>query len=60
MRVGGLRAGRMTLGACIMLALAVVAIGLGFMVLVPVSPPDAAMAARIDVWREQAAQRARS
>jgi hypothetical protein len=45
------RAGRMTIGACFALALAVTAIGLGCLMTIPVSPPDSAMSARVAAWR---------
>jgi hypothetical protein len=50
-RVGATRAGRLTLGACVSVALSVALIGLAVMAIVPVTPPDAAFAARTQVWR---------
>jgi hypothetical protein len=45
------RAERMTIRACFALAFAVTVIGLGCMMIIPVSPPDPAMSARVAGWR---------
>lgn len=50
-RIGAVRGGRLTLGACMALAAATVVIGLAIMALLPASPPDAAFAQRTQAWR---------
>jgi hypothetical protein len=50
-RIGAIKNGRLTLGACLGLAVATVLLGLGIMALTPLTPPDAAFAARTQAWR---------
>jgi hypothetical protein len=50
-RIGAMKGGRLTLGACLALAAATVVIGLLIMALTPLTPPDAAFAARTQAWR---------
>ena len=54
-RIGFFRGGRMTLGACVSLALVAVVVGLVAMLLLPVTPPDSAFSARVAAWRNMAA-----
>lgn len=50
-RMGAMKGGRLTLGACLGLAAATIAVGLTVMILTPLTPPDAAFAARTQAWR---------
>jgi hypothetical protein len=50
-RIGAIRGGRLTLGACMALAAGAVGIGLAIMAVLPPEPPDAAFAARTQAWR---------
>jgi hypothetical protein len=50
-RIGFYKDGRLTLGACLSLAGVAVAIGLVSMLVIPVTPPDAAFSARVAAWR---------
>jgi hypothetical protein len=50
-RIGFFKDGRMTLGACLSLAFTATVIGLLAMLVVPVTPPDAAFSARTQAWR---------